>query len=77
MTRLSKGANIGSEGDGRLPTSKPNSDSASSYGVSIADSLESWVTEGLCFGPLLSNEMWWSTYRINPITVKPKPNLKA
>ena len=39
MTRLSKGADIGCEGDGRLPTSKPNSDSASTYGVRVADSL--------------------------------------
>ena len=77
MERLSRGADIGCEGDGRLPTSKPNSESASTYGVRVADSLQSWIMDGLCFGPLLPNEMPWATYTINPITVKLKPNGKA
>ena len=77
IDRLHRGASIGCEGDGRLPTSKPNSDSAAEYGVRVADSLQSWIERGLCFGPLLPHEMPWATYTINPITVKLKPNGKA
>ena len=77
MSRLQGGADIGCKGDGRLPTNKPNSESANVYGVRVADSLQSWIKEGLCFGPLLPSEMPWAEYTVNPITVKLKPNGKA
>ena len=57
MDHLQRGASIGCEGDGRLPTSRPNSDSAAEYGVRVEDSLQSWIEKGLCFGPLLPHEM--------------------
>ena len=77
IQRLSRGADIGCQGEGRLPTSRPNSDSTSEFGVRVADSLQSWINKGLCFGPLLPNEMPWESYTVNPITVKLKPNGKA
>ena len=77
IDRLQRGTSIGCEGEGRLPTSKPNSDSAGEYGVRVADSLQSWIVKGLCFGPLLPHEMPWDVYTVNPITVKLKPNGKA
>ena len=40
MGRLTKGANICCEGDGRLPTSRANSKAAAEYGVRVADSLQ-------------------------------------
>ena len=43
MTRLQNGADIGCEGDSKLPTNKPNSDRANEYGVRVADSLHSWI----------------------------------
>ena len=72
-----KGASIGCEGLARLPTSYGNSESSLEYGVRVADSLQSWIKEGLCFGPLLQSEMPWDDYTVNPITVKLKPNGKA
>ena len=59
MVNLSKGALIGCKGPSRLPTSHPNSQSAVDYGVRVADSLQTWIKEGLCFGSLGSEEMPW------------------
>ena len=59
MERLTLGADIGCRGDGRLPTEQPNSASANVFGVRVADSLQSWIKEGLCFGPLDRHEMPW------------------
>ena len=75
--RLSKGARIGCEGPSRLPTRHPNSKTAVEYGARVADSLQSWIKEGLCFGPLLPHEMPWDDFTTNSITVKLKPNGKA
>ena len=77
MTRLQNGADIGCKGDCRLPTNKPSSDSAYQYGVLVADSLQSWIKAGLCYGPLLTSEMPWKKFTINPMTVELKPNSKA
>ena len=77
MDNLLNGANIGCEGDGRLPTKKPNSELATVYGERVADALQSWIKEGICFGPLCPEEMPWKEYTVNPITVKLKPNGKA
>ena len=52
LERLAHGADIGCRGNGRLPTRSKNSASAYQYGERVADALQSWVTEGLCFGPL-------------------------
>ena len=43
IQRLGTGADIGCKGDGRLPTSRPNSDTASKFGTRVADSLQSWI----------------------------------
>ena len=77
MVNLSRGALIGCKGPSRLPTSHPNSQSAADYGVRVADSLQTWIKEGLCFGPLRPEEMPWDDYTTNSITVKLKPNGKA
>ena len=77
VERLIKGADIGCKGDGRLPTSQKNSTSATKYGVRVADSLQTWIREGLCFGPLTVDEMPWKEFTTSPITVKLKPNGKA
>ena len=74
VERLANGADIGCKGDGRLPTSQKNSASATEYGVRVADSLQTWIREGLCFGPLKIDEMPWTEFTISPITVKLKPN---
>ena len=77
LERLKDGANIGCKGNGRLPTLCPNSPSASEFGQRVADSLQGWIAEGLCFGPLQKHELPWSDFSSNPILVKLKPNGKA
>ena len=77
MERLRFGADIGCRGDGRLPTEQRNSRSAFQFGVRVADSLQGWIKDGLCFGPMDREEMPWKEYTVNPITVKLKPNGKA
>ena len=57
VKRLRHGANIGCKGAARLPTREPNSCSATEHGAKVADALQDWITDGLCFGPLLPVEM--------------------
>ena len=77
MNRLQYGADIGCRGDGRLPTERQNSHSAMEFGVRVADSLQRWIEDGLCFGPVSRDELPWEEFTVNPITVKLKPNGKA
>ena len=74
---LRKGADIGCRGSGRLPTRHPNSKSTAEYGNRVADALQGWIVDGLCYGPLDEDELPWGDYSVNPITVKLKPNGKA
>ena len=77
IRRLRIGADIGCKGTGRLPTLQKNSRSTLAYGDRVADSLQGWIVDGLCFGPLREDELPWIDYSCNPITVKLKPNGKA
>lgn len=72
-----KGADLRCRGPGRLPTKHPNSDSAYSHGDRVCDSIQGWINDNLCFGPLTPEEMPWSDYTVNPITTKLKPNGNA
>ena len=77
LDRLENGCDIGCRGSGRLPTRHPNSKSTEEYGVRVADALQGWIIDGLCFGPLEEEELPWKDISVNPITVKIKPNGKA
>ena len=77
LGRLQHGCDIGCRGTGRLPTRYPNSKSTEEYGERVADSLQGWIKDGLCYEPLEEEELPWDDYTINPITVKIKPNGKA
>ena len=77
LEQLRKGANTGCTGGARKPTSHPNSKSAEEFGVRVADALQGWILDGLCFGPLDEHELPWTDYSVNPILVKLKPNGKA
>jgi hypothetical protein len=77
LSSLREGADIGCRGLARLPTSVRNSASAYEYGERVTDALQDWVKDGLAFGPMLPEEMPWSDYTVNPITVKIKPNGSA
>ena len=77
LGRLRNGANIGCTGAGRLPTRCPNAPGATEFGPRVADSLQGWIVDGLCFGPLTEEELPWKDFTVNPITMKLKPNGKA
>ena len=77
LNRLKEGADIGCRGDGRKPTRCQNSVSAIEFGDRVADSLQGWIIDGLCFGPIKEEELPWNEFSSNPITVKLKPNGKA
>ena len=78
LTRgIEEGFRIGCTGEGRLSTVGRNSDTASEYGNRVADSLLTWIKEGICFGPLKKEELPWKDVSISPITVRIKPNGKA
>jgi hypothetical protein len=68
-----RGADTGCRGPARLPTKQSNSDTAFVYGDRVCDTLQGWIKDGLCFGPVKPEEMPWTDYTINPITVKLKP----
>ena len=72
--RLREGADIGCRGSARLPTTARNSPTAYQYGPRVMDSIQGWVVDGLCYGPLKPEEMPFQDYTINPIVVKIKPN---
>ena len=50
---IEEGFRIGCTGEGRLSNVGRNSDTASEYGNRVADSLLTWIKEGICFGPRL------------------------
>ena len=77
IDRLEKGCNIGCRGTGRLPTRHPNSKTAEEHGERVADALQGWISDGLCYGPLEETDLPWEDFTVNPITVKIKPNGKA
>ena len=76
VRRMWEGADFGCKGTGRLPTSQPIYLSAAEYGVSLVDSLQGWIMDGICFGPMLLEEMPWLDYMVSPILVALKPNVK-
>ena len=72
-----EGSNIGCKQEGRLPTRANNDASAALYGERVADSLQSWVKEGIAVGPLMEEELPWTDFTVSPITVRLKPDGKA
>ena len=78
---LSKGADLGCRGPGRLQTMQKNSPSAYEYGVRLVDSLQGWLEDDLACGPLTKEEVEakldWSQVSVNPMSVRLKPNGKA
>ena len=73
LKRLREGADIGCRGSARLPTTARNSPTAYQYGARVMDTIQGWVVDGLCFGPLKPNEMPFKNFTVNPIVVKIKP----
>ena len=73
LDRLRGGADIGCRGPARLQTKAKNSPTAYEYGARVMDSIQGWVIDELCFGPLKPEEMPFEDYTVNPIVVKLKP----
>ena len=57
----------------RLATRVRNAPSAYEFGDRVMDSIQGWVRDELCFGPLKPEEMPFGDYTVNPIVVKLKP----
>ena len=76
--RLDKGANVGCEGRGRLPTVANNSKHVYEFGDRISDALQDWICEGIAAGPLKEEELkrLGQHYTVNPLGAKLKPNGK-
>ena len=73
LARLREGADIGCRGPARLQTKARNSPSAYEYGARVMDTIQGWVKDELCYGPLKPEEMPFKDYTVNPIVVKLKP----
>ena len=68
------GARIGCRGEGRLPTYGINDKSINLSGFQVMDAVHSWVSDGICLGPLKESELPFDNYTISPLTTRPKPN---
>ena len=73
---LEYGARIGCEGTGRLESEVPNSPTVAKEGAKVADTLQDWVASGIVNGPFRKSEMPFSSYKISPMGVQPKPGGK-
>ena len=73
LDRLQNGADIGCRGVARLATRVRNAPLAYEFGDRVMDSIQGWVRDELCFGPLKPEEMPFGDYTVNPIVVKIKP----
>ena len=75
---LRHGATLGTTGNSRLPSTVRNSRSVWSEGAGpkVADTLQDWVKKGIVFGPFKPEEMPFTAFKSNPLSVKPKPRGK-
>jgi len=71
---LVKGAKIGCEGEGRLLTFGKNDPSVSDHGWEIQDEIQTWLSMGICLGPLSREELPFSDFSVSPLTTRTKPN---
>ena len=74
---LEKGADLGVEAEGRMPTNGRNQPSVKKYGARVADSLQTGIKDGIIFGPFDKSEVPWADYKVSPMTVRLKPNGSA
>ena len=77
LERLKTGADLGCRGSARLATRMPNGPTAHEHGSRLLDELQSWVKEGIAWGPLRAEEIPWSDYSCNPLQVRIKPSGSA
>lgn len=76
-TMLERGAVIGCEGRGRLPTRGRNATKVLEHGSVICDTLQDWVVQGIAAGPLTVEEVeaeFGDEYTVNTLSTRPKPN---
>ena len=73
---LKNGASLGCVGTGRLPSRVRNSVSVQENGSKVADQLQDWVKSGIVAGPFTDEEMPFPEFKVNPMSVAPKPGGK-
>ena len=71
---VENGVEIGCTGEGRLPTRKKNCPSAQVHGAKLADMIQQWCRDKICWGPLKKEELPWDDVSIAPLKAVPKPN---
>ena len=71
---VEKGTEIGCVGEGRLPTRKKNCPSAQVHGAKLADMIQQWIKDRICWGPLKEEELPWKDVSVAPLKAVPKPN---
>ena len=74
---LERGASLGCEGRGRLPTRGRNASKILEHGRVLCDTLQDWVVQGIAAGPLTVEEVeaeFGTEYTVNTLSTRPKPN---
>lgn len=74
---LERGAALGCEGRGRLPTRGRNAVKVLEHGRILCDTLQDWVVQGIAAGPLTVQEVeaeFGDEYTVNTLSTRPKPN---
>ena len=77
--RLEKGAEIGVEGRGRLPTRMSNSPTVYEHGQAVTDALQEGIADGYLAGPFTQEELEalvGDDFSVNPMSCREKPNGK-
>ena len=78
-SRLEKGAEVGVEGRGRLPTRGKNSPTVYEHGHAVADALQEGIVEGYLTGPYSEEELValvGKDFTVSPMSCREKPNGK-
>ena len=71
---LKEGADIGARGAGRASYKGENYSSSTQYGHLMVDGLADWLSKGLALGPFLPSDMPFGEFRVNPMSIVPKPS---
>jgi len=70
---IRSGADIGCEGEARLPSRSTNAPSAYEYGPHVTDAVAEWIHKGYAFGPVTAQQVP-AHAKVSGIMVKLKPN---
>ena len=73
LHRCQRSAEIGCNGEFRMPSRSSNSSNAYEFGLEISDAIASWISKGYAYGPVLPSEVPGSA-KISGIMTRVKPD---